>query len=69
MLIGSEGITHLIISSGIYELYFTNPEKYHKEVEYYQQIFQLPLVAEFVPGKTLQGASYSHLFGLRARTG
>ena len=51
----AEGVRYLIVSSYLYGLYFTDPDKYHKEVEGYQRIFQLPLVAEFVPGKTLRG--------------
>ncbi len=51
----AEGVTYLIVSSWLYGLYFTDPEKYHTQVEGYQRIFQLPLVVEFVPGKTHRG--------------
>ena len=51
----SEGVTYLIASSSMYRRYFRDPSKYGKQIEKYEEIFELPLVIEFQSSKTVRG--------------
>ena len=51
----SEGVAYLIASSGMYRRYFRDPEKYGEQIEKYETIFRLPLVAEFMDSETVRG--------------
>lgn len=51
-----EGYRYLVVSSRMYNRYFEEPERYPKEVNFYQTLFeQGELLHQFAPSKTIGG--------------
>jgi hypothetical protein len=51
-----EGYQYLVVSSNVYDRYFAEPERYTKEVNFYQTLFQQgELLQQFSPTKTRGG--------------
>jgi hypothetical protein len=51
-----EGYRYLVVSSRMYNRYFEEPERYPKEVNFYQTLFeQGELLHQFAPTRTIGG--------------
>jgi hypothetical protein len=51
-----EGFQYIVASSGVYARYFAEPERYAREVAFYQALFQQgELLQQFIPSRTTGG--------------
>jgi 4-amino-4-deoxy-L-arabinose transferase-like glycosyltransferase len=53
----NKAIRYVIVSSGLYDRYLNEKERYRAEAEFYDRVFALPLVKKFAPKEYFSGGS------------